>query len=34
MRDSEVVRGGVFECGYWLTEDKLLRLQYMPQGVK
>ena len=25
---------GVFEGGYRLTKDKLLRLQYMPEGIE
>ncbi len=29
-----MVGGGVFEGGYRLTKDKLLRLQYMPEGLK
>jgi hypothetical protein len=34
MRDTEVVSDGVFERSYRLTEDKLLRLQYMPEGLE
>ena len=34
MRNAELVGGSVFESGYRLTEDKLLRLQHMPEGLK
>ena len=34
MRDAKVVGGGVFEGGYRLTKDKVLRLQHMPEGLK
>jgi hypothetical protein len=34
MRHAKVVGGGVFEGGYRLTKDKVLRLQYMPEGLK
>jgi hypothetical protein len=29
-----MVGGGVFEGCYRLTKDKLLRLQYMPEGLE
>jgi hypothetical protein len=34
MRDAEVVGSGVFEGGYRLAEDKLLRLQHMAEGIE